>query len=114
MRGSTTSLLRSTTTVRGVAKAAWTAATASADVSPPTLTPATLTPSGTVEGIGAVVVVATVVVVVVVVVAVVVAVVVDDVEVVMSAITGPENPPATASPITKRPAASRRFTALAV
>jgi len=58
-----------------------------------------------------VVVVATVVVVVV---AVVVGVVVDDVEVVMSAITGPENPPATASPITKRPAASRRFTARAV
>ena len=42
---------------------------------------------------------------------VIVAVVVDDVEVVMSAITGPEKPPATASPITKRPAVSRRFTA---
>jgi hypothetical protein len=54
---------------------------------------------------------AVVVVTTVVVTAVVVAVVVDDVEVVMSAITGPENPPATASPITKRPAASRRFTA---
>ena len=53
-------------------------------------------------------------VVVVVTAAVVVGVVVDDVEVVMSAITGPENPPATASPITKRPAASRRFTAPAV
>jgi hypothetical protein len=58
-----------------------------------------------------VVVTAVVVVTTVVVTAVVVAVVVDDVEVVMSAITGPENPPATASPITKRPAASRRFTA---
>jgi hypothetical protein len=60
---------------------------------------------------GVVVVVTAVVVVTTVVVAAVVVAVVDDVEVVMSAITGPENPPATASPITKRPAASRRFTA---
>jgi hypothetical protein len=45
---------------------------------------------------------------------VVATVVVDDVEVVMSAITEPENTPETASPSTKSPAASRRFTARAV
>jgi hypothetical protein len=61
--------------------------------------------------VGAVVVDCTVVVVAAV---VVVSTVVDDREVVMSAITGPENAPAAARPSTKRPAASRRFTARAV
>jgi hypothetical protein len=64
-----------------------------------------------------VVVVAVVVVVVAVVVVdvvVVTAVVVPEVEVVMSAITGPEKIPAVAKPSTKSPAASRRFTARAV
>jgi hypothetical protein len=68
------------------------------------------TPSGIVAGVGVVVVVAVVVVTAV----VVATVIVDDVEVVMSAITEPENTPETASPSTKSPAASRRFTARAV
>jgi hypothetical protein len=78
------------------------------------LTPATRTPAGIVGGRpgGAVVVVTAVVVATVVVGAVVVvAVVVVDVEVVMSAITVPENIPATPSPSRKRPIAARRFTA---
>jgi hypothetical protein len=107
------SLLRSTTTGSGRVKAAWTAATASAGVRPPTLTPATRTPGGTVDagagGVGAVVVVVVVVVVVEVVVEVTV-----EIDVVTSAITGLESAPAAATPSTNKPAASRRFTATAV
>jgi hypothetical protein len=65
--------------------------------------------AGVVVVVAAVVVAATVVDVVV-----VAAVVVPEVEVVMSAITGPEKIPAVAKPSTKSPAASRRLTALAV
>src|SRR3954470_21720868 len=112
-----TSLLRSTTTARGRANAAWTALTAAAGVRPPTLTPATRTPAGIVGGgpaFGVVVVTAVVVAAVVIGTVVTAPVVVADVEVVMSAITVPESVPATPSPSRNRAIAARRFTVRAV
>src|SRR6476660_1685356 len=107
------SLLRSTTTGSGLAKAACTAATASGGVRPPTRTPATRTPTGTVERGGGVAVVVVVTVVVAGVVDVTVVAVVVPAVVVMSAITGLDSAPAAASPSTNKQAASRRFTPLA-
>ena len=81
------------------------------------MTPATRTPAGIVgggPGLGAVVVTAVVIGAVVVGAVVTVPVVVADVEVVMSAITVPENVKATPSPSRNRPIAARRFTVRAV
>jgi hypothetical protein len=106
-------VLRSTTSESGFWNASWTAETASAGLSPPTRTPATRTPVGrTCVDVGGGTVV--VVVVVVVVSAVVVDTVDVDVDVVTSAMTVPENTPATAKPSTKRTTACKRFTARAV